>query len=126
MLRPKGIRRGPQKKCFSNAARVVRAADNEAAENPFEYAEGLAIGPDRGMPFEHAWCVREGIAMDPTLQDPMSFGYLGIVVPMKLLWRLQNTNRVFDVLGYQAGQDFMKKWDQVGGDIDHLIKLYPL
>ena len=125
MPRPKGVRLGAKKKCFSNAARVVQADDNEIASNPFEYAEGLTIGPE-GRLFEHAWCVRDGFAIDPTLRDPMSHGYLGIVVPIQLLRRLQNVNEVYDVLTYQSGQDFMQRWDQVGGDIERLIELYSL
>lgn len=89
----------------------MNSANNAAASNPFEYAEGLALSSDSGVLFGHAWCARDGVAVDPTLRDPMRYEHLGIIVPTKLLRRLQNTKQVFDVLSYQAGQDSMQRRD---------------
>jgi hypothetical protein len=108
--RPRGMKRRPVGKCFSNAARIVQRYENEVDANPYLYAEGLALDRD-GMLFEHAWCVRDGFAIDPTLEHPEQNEYLGIIVPNRLLARLQNINRVFDVLTYASGQVFMQRWD---------------
>ena len=117
---PDGVERGRPKRCFVNAAELVLGTRNHAG---YAYAEGLVLTRSM-MLVEHAWCVKGGFAIEPTLKSVNECEYLGIVVPDKLLMRHQSEYRSFGVLRYEHGQKFMKRWDDAQGDIGRLLERY--
>jgi hypothetical protein len=60
--RPKGIKKGADKECYTNAGRL--ALDH----GEYTYVEGFALASNLGgLPFAHAWCVdQQGNVIDPT------------------------------------------------------------
>jgi hypothetical protein len=72
------IRRAP-KACFYNARGLVLAAKG------LEYCEGYVLRADLGIPIHHAWAVKAGKVIDPTLRDPENCEYLGITFDRRYL-----------------------------------------
>jgi hypothetical protein len=69
--RPKKIKQGEMKQCYTNAGRLALDDDN------YTYCEGFASTKQFGIPFAHAWCIdKQGKVVDPTWKDGAS--YFGI------------------------------------------------
>lgn len=74
------------KACFENALKYAEA-------NGLRYAEGFGLSGGlmrRGivLPVEHAWCVdSDGLAVDPTWDDPAASYYLGIDFKPAEVWK---------------------------------------
>lgn len=92
--------RGELGKCYRNASEY---ADRRAGG---VYVEGLAMTANTfGIHFEHAWCVREGTAVDPTWSDGMAYLGVPFTADFRLSRQLQTgewgllwTGRVRDLL----------------------------
>lgn len=86
---------GPQKECFSNAARL-------ALDHPYAltYAEGYAGREDLPIEFRHAWCVdRDGLVVDPTWRGVTERDeYLGVQIPLQMLLEIQTRTEQYGVL----------------------------
>jgi hypothetical protein len=67
------VRRAP-KACFYNSWQLARRSTR------LRYVEGRAMGSDFGFAFDHAWTTdRYGYVVDPTLRDPATYQYYGII-----------------------------------------------
>jgi hypothetical protein len=77
--KPKGMRLGPKKKCFSNSYHVASKFD-------YLYVEGFALNEATGGPFHHAWISDDGVrAFDVTLRRPLvGLHYFGIAFPLSV------------------------------------------
>src|SRR5262245_22007202 len=94
--RPKGIRKGPNKQCYMNAALL-------AFERGLHYVEGIAI-PEGLIPMHHAWCANDaGEAIDPTWRYPEKAEYRGVVISPAILRRELLKNKVYGVLNDWIG-----------------------
>lgn len=61
---PKGVRRGPLKKCYYNSYQLAAARPSE-----YFYCEGVAAVSSHGF-VDHAWCSDgDGQVIDPTWRD---------------------------------------------------------
>jgi hypothetical protein len=65
---------GEPKMCFMNATHL-------SLETHVEYFEGYCMRDDLQIPFHHAWCVDDGMILDPTLKEPERYHYLGVEIP---------------------------------------------
>lgn len=70
-------KRLPKKECFSNAAHL-RTGD---------YVEGYATRPDIGILIHHAWCVKDGVVIDPTWDRPEECQYFGVKFTQAVLYK---------------------------------------
>ncbi len=90
--------------CFSNAAELT------SNDRTCSYAEGFAASGEMS-PFIHAWCVRRGLAADPTLKNPRSYAYLGIIIPREMVFAALKKQGHYGVLTGSMGPEFMASWD---------------
>jgi hypothetical protein len=106
VARPKGMRKGRAKKCFVNADRL---ASRDAS---YEFAEGYAWNSKIGSPFHHAWCVSDGVAIDPTLNESEMYEYLGIVIPRGMRSAEISRRRLYAILEGDTGPnlEFFEAW----------------
>jgi hypothetical protein len=88
---PGEIRKGTKKQCYSNALRL--ALDDEL----LTYAEGYVRTPEKFCVL-HGWCVKDGNAIDPTLNHPEQCDYFGILIPMRMIAEDMNENRTSGIL----------------------------
>lgn len=103
---PRGVRRGPAKQCFANAEKL-------SSDRNWDYAEGHAA-TEGEFPFLHAWCIDGDAAIDPTLQAPNQYAYLGVVIRRPLLGEILNKQRYFGVLGGEFLDLFIERWRHSG------------
>jgi hypothetical protein len=100
--RPKGVRLGPKKMCFKNAANAVigRSGKDEPSQTPY-YVEGYALTPDQHR-FHHAWIAFENkYAVELTLKhDPQEITFFGIIFSHSDFSKLLNKNKVYGFLGW--------------------------
>lgn len=66
--------RAKPKACFYNAQQLTVFSKGE-----FEYYEGYAINGLIGIPFEHAWNVKDGKVIDTSWEDGKE--YFGVKIP---------------------------------------------
>ena len=103
-----GVPRGPEKKCFSNAADLV------SSDRRYSYAEGFSAAA--GMPpFIHAWCTRDGFALDPTLKRTHRYAYLGVVIPRQILFDALEQQGHYGILTGSRAATFMEEWARSRG-----------
>lgn len=75
---PAFVRLGFDGLCYSNTLELIREARRYDLE--LDYVEGLAIHPDSGQPWLHAWAVdSQGRAWDRTWSRPELGAYFGIL-----------------------------------------------
>lgn len=107
---PNGVNRGTPKECFRNAATMTMGKPR------FDYCEGYAVHKDIAFPFLHAWCIdREtGLIIEPTLEHPQDYHYIGITIPKKLLMTELYRNGVYGLLDTGCGYNvkFMKRFER--------------
>jgi hypothetical protein len=71
---PRGYRRAPPKRCFENAATLVRRRPDT-----LRYCEGYVSRPDVPLLIHHGWAIdAENRVIDPTLPDPADCAYVGL------------------------------------------------
>lgn len=86
---PKGVKAGKMKECFKNAFDLARC-------NPgYIYVEGYA---NRIIPCLHAWCLKDGVVVDPTW-NPAGNDYYGIPFDIDFVTRTVVENGVYGLLG---------------------------
>jgi hypothetical protein len=91
--RPKGMRRGTPKMCYSNSTKLFLSEHNMA------YYEGFAMDPEMGLPISHAWNVRGGFqVIDLTLKEPEKYQYIGYCFPEDVLTAELVKNKVYGLL----------------------------
>ncbi len=66
--------RAVKKQCFFNARKVILKLDEYSSAS---YSEGFAVLAE-GIAIEHAWIVRAGLVVDPTLPDGVRAYYPGL------------------------------------------------
>lgn len=93
----RGIRRGPLRNCYQNAANLVISDPDR-----FIYAEGYAVRPDLGIVVgEHAWVLDRHHAhavIDPTWRNTKGAAYLGIPFSTKYLYSQLAEHKVYGLL----------------------------
>ena len=98
--RPKGVRLGPKKMCFKNAANFVvnSSGKEEPSQTPY-YVEGYALTPKTGY-FHHAWISFEDkYAVELTLKcDPQEIAFFGIIFSRSEVSELLNKNKEYGFL----------------------------
>ena len=78
--RPKSVRRGIPKLCYSNARQLVER------HNSWRYVEGFALGPNSPLPVPHAWAVDvHDRVIDNTWTDAAQSAYFGAVIWLPVL-----------------------------------------
>lgn len=84
---PEGIRKGYPKRCFRNARALV------ARRWSLIYCEGYVQSDELPIPVHHAWAIDAMFrVIDPTLENPETFAYVGIPVERTLLRRFSQRN----------------------------------
>jgi hypothetical protein len=110
--RPRNLRVGPKKKCFGNAA------DLATGNKRYEYVEGYVRGPPISH-FLHAWCVSGDRVVDPTLEDPENYEYLGVRVPTRLLISILAKQKHYGLFTGSCGEEFMTDWSNSHSPFPH-------
>ncbi len=100
---PEGAIQGEPKACFMNAA--LLALDDDR----FMYAEGYAAS-DRMPEFLHAWCVRDGKAIDLTLDPSEQYEYFGIPIPTPMVVEAMNETQHYGILTALNVETFIDRW----------------
>ena len=107
--RPKGVRRGTPKECFANAANLV------TSRTDLFYMEGFCMGDSIPLPFHHAWAVDAAHrVIEPTLEDPTKYRYLGVLFPLPVLVEQLLKNKVYGLLdtGRGLNTELMRWYDE--------------
>jgi hypothetical protein len=95
---PRKGRKGPERQCYMNAAKVVMCDADAVA-----YVEGFVINPDLPIPIHHAWVSYDGeTAMDPTL-DSANREYFGVSFTRKELVRELRKTKIYGLLDTGCG-----------------------
>jgi hypothetical protein len=97
---PKGLKYGPWRECFSNAAKLV-------LDNPTEYAYVEGFAYRIVMPMVHAWVIdRAGNAIDLTWREPAGDEYLGIPFKTSFLFKTMAATGVYGTLLENWAENF--------------------
>jgi hypothetical protein len=110
--RPKGVRVGPKKQCFRNAA---SRAIYEARWKTTHYYEGYVIHRDMPiMPIHHAWTVEDDWLVDVTLRKPEEYEYMGVHFPYDVLGSELVRNGVYGLMDTGVPNlDLLRRLDPV-------------
>lgn len=93
--RPKGVRKGQDKQCFSNSANWVLGKKGKG----WTYTEGYALRPSLGLLIHHAWVTNaEGHVLDLTWRDPEQCLYFGVPFTEEELRQELVKNEVYGLL----------------------------
>ncbi len=80
------------KMCYMNSTFLME-------QKGMKYYEGLCLNVINPiLPFQHAWCVKDGVVYDPTLAEPEKYGYLGIHVPDRDVHRITSETGYYGIL----------------------------
>jgi hypothetical protein len=118
--RPAWVEQGRPKRCYENADALAWHTMNH--DVPCCYTEGFAMGRD-GSLFDHAWCVRDGRVIDPTLRDIIGHEFIGVVVPLRILWLHQVEFKYFGCFHGKRGEQFIDRWLAAKGDMAKLLEI---
>jgi hypothetical protein len=97
--RPRELSRGRMGQCYANCARALSPTLGWG-DPPYFYAEGYALDPVLGIPFEHAWLVDvSGRAIDLTWKDTKKAVYYGVTFKDGFVYEAMRETRIFGILG---------------------------
>ncbi len=107
-----GVRLGPRKRCFENAAEAICKSDNQLSHE-FSYVEGYAALPGE-PPFHHAWIAfGNQHAVELTVKhDPLEMTFFGMPFSRFEVLKLIEKYQLYGFLSYPiqpAVDDFVRR-----------------